>query len=351
MKFRNRALAALLAAALCIPAAGCSGTDKSWAVKDSASTVPIGAYVYSLYNAYSQADGKKTDSSKDLFSQKIENKDAKTWIREKALTSTKQLLLLDKKMKDMSLTLTDAEKKSASDMNSQTWSQYSSTFEKYGVAQSSFEMAYGDAYEKEQAVFNAVYGKNGAKAVSDAELKSYYTKNYTAFSYMLCPLYKTDASGNYAAMTDAEKKQAKAVFDGYVSQIKAGTTTLAKAADAYKLAQKSQNDELYAESVNLATDTNYPDAMKTALKAMQAGEIKTLELTDAQAYVILQKEDVDKTADSKIASADNRESLLLAYKSGDFMTELGKEADAMTDVTVNDKAINSYDPKMFVSAS
>ena len=352
MKFRNRAFAVLLAAALCIPTAGCSGGDKSWAVKTSSSaSVPIGAYVYNLYSAYGQADSKKADSSKDLFSQKIENKDAKTWIREKALTYTKQLLLLDQKMKSMNLTLTDAEKKNASQMNSEVWSQYSSTLEKYGIAQSSFEMAYGTAYAKEQVIFNNIYGPKGSKAVSDAELKTYYTKNYTAFSYITCKLYNTDSSGSYAAMTDAEKKKAKAEFDGYVSQIKSGTMTMEKAASAYQLSQKSSDNQLYSESINLATDTSYPTAMKTALKAMKPGEVKAIELTDAQRYMIVEKEDAGKTAESKISSESSRESLLLAYKSSDFLTELNKEADAMTGVTMNDKAINSYDPKMFVSAS
>jgi hypothetical protein len=349
MKFRNRVLAVLLAAALCIPAAGCSGEDKSWAVKDSASSVPVGAYIYYLYSAYEEAENKKTDSSKDLFSQQIENKDAKTWIREKALTYTKQLLLLDKKMKELNVTLTDEQKKSASDMNTQAWSQYSSAFEKYGIAQSSFEAAYGNTYEKEQAIFDAVYGKKGTKAVSDEELKSYYTKNYTAFSYMACPLYKTDSNGSYSAMTDAEKKEAKKTFDGYVSQIKAGQMTMEKAADAYKLSMNSTTDVLYSESLNLTTDTNYPDAMKTALKSMQAGEVKAIELTDEQVYVILQKNDAGKTADSKISSDNTRESLLVSYKSGDFLMELGKEADAMTGIEVNEKALNSYDPKMFAS--
>ena len=352
MKFRNKAVAALLAVALCIPAAGCSGGDKSWAVKDSTTTVPIGAYIYNLYNAYSQADKKKTDSSKSVLDQKIENKDAKTWIRENALTSTKELLLLDKKMKDMNLTLTDAEKKSASDMNTQIWGSYSSTFEKFGIAQSSFETAYGSAFEKERKIFDATYGKGGKQAVSDADLKSYYTKNYTDFSYIGCILYKQKSDGSYdSALTDAQKKSAKAVLDGYASQIKAGKMTIRQAADAYKTAQKSTTDELYTDSVNLTTDTNYPTAMKTALKGMKAGEVKALELTDQQMYMLLFKSDVNKSADTKISSESNRETLLLSYKSSEFLSALEKEADALTGVTSNDSALNSYDPKMFVSAS
>lgn len=353
MKFLNKAVAAILAAALCIPAAGCSGGDKSWAVKDSSSEpVPIGAYIYNLYSAYGQADKKKADSSKSVLDQKIENKDAKTWIREKALTSTRELLLFNKKMKDMNLTLTAADTKNASDMNSQVWGSYASTLEKYGIAQSSFETAYGMALEKERKIFDATYGKNGKRAVSDTELKEYYTKNYTDFSYMACLLYKKKSDGSVdSVFTDAQKKSAEAVFDGYVSQIKAGKMTVQQAADAYKTAQKSTTDVLQNDSINLATDANYPDAMKTALKSMKTGEVKALELKDAQMYVLLSKGDVVKNADAKISSENSRESLLLSYKFEEFSTAMEKEADAMTGVELNDKALNSYDPKMFVSAS
>lgn len=351
MKFWNKAVAALLAAALCIPAAGCSGTDKSWAVKDASESVPVGAYIFNLYSAYAQADQKKTDSSKDVLSQKIENKDAATWIRAKALTSTRVILLLDQKMKQMNLTLTDAEKKSAADMNSQAWSSVSSSMEKFGVAQSSFELAYGTSFEKERKVFDATYGKGGKQAVSDADLKEYYTKNYTDFSFIACPLYKAKSDGSFdSAFTDAQKKAAESVINNYLTQIKAGKMTIQKAADNYKTVQKSSTDQLHKDSVELASDTNYPAEMKTALKDMKAGEVKAVELKSAQMYVLLSKEDTAKSADSKIATASDRENLLLTAKSSEFLAQLDKEADALT-VSVNDKALNSYDPKMFASAS
>lgn len=349
MKVRNRLLAVLLAAALCIPAAGCSN-DKSWAVKTSDTTVPIGVYIYNLFGAYQQATQKVTNS-KDVLSQKIENKDAKTWIREKALTATKQVIVIDKKMKSMNLTYNDTSKKAADQMNSQVWGQYSSNFEKYGIAQSSFEMAYGTTLQKEHQLFDATYGAKGTKAVSDADLKSYYLKNYADFTYMAMPLFKTDAKGNFsAAFTDAEKKTAKAVFDDYAAQIKAGTMTMKQAGDAYKAKQKSSTDLLHSESINPTTDTNFPATMKTALKSMKVGDVKTVDATDAQMYILMTKDDSTKAVDAKVASADNRENLLLSYKSDEFTAELAKEADALS-VSINDGALNSYDPKMFVSAS
>ncbi|MCI1955407.1 MAG: peptidylprolyl isomerase [Oscillospiraceae bacterium] len=350
MKYWKKIAALVLAAAVCASAAGCSGSDKSWAVKNGTATVPIGSYIYYLYSAYQAADSQKTDSSKSVLDQKIENKDAKTWIREQALTYTKQLLLLDQKMKDRKLTLSAAEQKSMKSMNDSGWSQASAQMEKFGVAQPSFEAAYGGAFYKEKKIFDATYGKGGTKAVSDEELRNYYTKNYVDFAFIACPLYTTNAQGEYVATySAAQKKSAEKPLNDYAAQIKAGKMTVRQAADAYKKVLKSSDDPLHSATVNLATDTTYPAALKTALKSMKNGEVKTLELSDAQSYLLVVKNDVAKGADAKIKSADERESLLTSYKSDEFTTALQKEVDAMSGVTVNDGAINSYDPKMFAS--
>ncbi len=353
MNFLKRALAVSLAAVLCLSAAGCSGADKSWAVKDSSNnSVPIGCYVYSLYSAYSMADSKKPDASKDVLSQKIENKDAKTWIRDKALTSTKLLLFLDQKMKSMKLTLTDADKKMAQQMNSSAWAQASSVMEKYGVAQSSFETVYGTAFMKEKKIFDATYGKSGTKAVPDTELKDYYLKNYSDFSFILCSLYNTDASGNAtSAMTDAQKKKAESVLNDYATQIKAGKLTMRKAADSYKALMKSSSDELHTASANLATETNYPEAMRTTLKGMKTGEVKTLEIGSQGIYLLLSKGDSAKAIETTLKTEDARENLLLNYKSNEFLPALEKDASAAKGISVNDAALNSYDPKMFVASA
>jgi hypothetical protein len=347
MKIRNRLLPVLLAAALCVPAAGCS-VDKSWAIKDSSTTIPIGVYIYNLYSAYEQADSEKADSTKSVLEQKIDNKESKAWIRERALTNTKMTILLDKKIKDMKLTYSEDYQKEASQMNSEIWTNYSSTFEGYGISKSSFELSYGTAAEKMRLIFNAIYGKNGTNPVSDDDLKAYYAKTYTNFSYMVLPLYTTDSDGNYsAAMTDDQKKTAKKVFDEYAEKIKAGTITMEQAGEAYKKAKNSSDELLHDATVNIETDTSFPAELKTAIKAMKAGDVKAVELSQEQAYVLVYKKDSNKAAEAQISKDGGRESLLTDYKWGDFTTQLEKEADALTGITVNDKALNSYDPKMF----
>lgn len=350
MKLSGKITAAALAVLLAASAAGCA--DKSWAAKSDSLTVPIGAYIYNLYAAYAQAQSKAPDQSKAVLGQKIENKDASAWIRAKALTYTKEFFVIDKKMKDLKLSLTADEKKQAGQMTDQAWSSYSSAFQKYGIAKSSFQMAYADNAYKESKVFDAVYGKGGAKAVPDADLKSYYAKTYTNFSYLRYPLYTTNADGSMkAAFSAADKKKAEGVLDGYAAQMKAGKMTPQQAGDALKKVLKSSSDQLNSTVADLATDTSMPQTLVKALKAMKTGEIKTVEVKDDNAYYLLVKNDIQKDADEKLKDDSGRKQILSAYKWQEFSDGLAKEADALSGVTLNDAAISSYDPSMFADTS
>lgn len=351
MNIIKRAAAAAMAVILAAGTAACS-TDKSWAAKNSSLTVPIGSYIYNLYRAYATASDKAQDKTKPILDQKIEGKDATSWIRGKALTYTKSMFVVDNKMKDMNLKLTDTENTNVKSATDTMWSQYQTALEKFGIAKSSFNLASSEYSAKRDKVFNAIYGKGGSKAVSDADLKSFFQDRYTDFSYIVRPLYSTDTNGNFkAALSDADKKKATQEFDGYADKIKAGSMTLDQANDAFKKSSGGTSSTVNNETIDFSTDTTYPDAMKTAIKAMKAGECKTLELKDLYLYVLVVKNDIAKKTDEKLKTDDGRKSILSDYKGTEFDAEISKEADALKDVTVNDAAINSYNPSMFVTAA
>ena len=344
MKTRKRTAAALLALLLAATTAACSG-DKSWAAKDDGLTVPIGAYIYELYSAYGSATSAVPDSSKPVLGQKIDGKDAETWIRGKALDDMKSIFVIDRKMKELGLSLTADETKSIQSTADSGWQQAQSTLEKYGIAKSSFQIAYADYYTKYGKVFDAVYGKGGSKEVSDADLKSYFEKNYTDFSYLILPLYKTDSSGNTTDLSDADKKKAEKEFDDYAAKIKSGEMTMRQAADAYKASSKATDDPLQSGTVALGTDTSYPDSMKKLIEPLKNGEVKTGELTGYYTYILVQKNDVTKKTDDQLKN--NRKGILSEMKGKEFSDGIDKEAGSLTGLTLNDKALNSYNPSMF----
>ena len=346
MKIMKRTAAALIALLIAASAAGCSGGDKSWAAKDDSLTLPIGAYIYNLYGAYASAVSEVPDSSKAVLEQKIDDKDAETWIKDKALNNLKSIFVIDNKMKELGLTLTDDETQTIESATASGWQQMQSTLEKYGIAQSSFQLTYADYYTKYSKVFNAVYGEGGSEEVSDAELKNFFETNYTDFSYMVLPLYSTDSSsGSTAEMTDDEKKTAEKEFDDYAAKIKSGEMTMEQAADAYKTSSGSTDEVLQNATMDLSTDTNYVDSFKDLIEPLKTGEVATGELTEYYVYIIVQKNDITKKTDDEMTSS--RASILSEMKGQEFSDEVEKEAGELTGVTFNDAAINSYDPSMF----
>lgn len=350
MHMIKRITAAAMAVILAAGTAACS-TDKSWAAKDSSLTLPIGSYIYNLYRAYAAGSDKVSDKTKPILDQKIEGKDATSWIREKALTYTKTIFVIDNKMKAMNLKLTDAENANIKSSTDTLWSQYQTALEKFGIAKSSFSIAASEYAAKRERVFTAIYGKGGTKAVSDADLKTFFEGHYTDFSYIARPLYTTDTNGNFkAAFSDADKKKATQEFDGYADKIKAGTMTIDQANYAFKKSSGNTNSNVNKETIDFSTDATYPDSMKTAVKEMKPGECKTLELKDLYLYVVIVKNDIAKMTDEKLKTDDGRKSILSDFKGAEFDDAISKEADALKDISVNDAAINSYNPSMFVTA-
>lgn len=347
MKIIKKTAAALMALLLAVTTAACSG-DKSWAAKDDSLTVPIGSYIYELYSAYGSAASSVPDSAKPVLEQKIDGKDAESWIRDKALENVKSIFVINRKMKELGLTLTQEETKSVENTADSGWQQAQPTLEKYGIAKSSFQLAYAEYYTKYSKVFSSLYGKGGKKEVSDADLKNYFEKNYTDFSYMLLPLYKTDANGGTKPMTAEEKKAAQKEFDGYAAKIKSGEMTLRQAADAYKKSSKAAEDPLRSDTAQLTSGSGYPDALRKMIEPLKVGEVKTGELQGLYAYVLVQKNDITKKSDDQLKNG--RGGILSAMKGKEFESAVAKEAGALTGVTLNDNAINSYKPSMFADA-
>ncbi|NLJ30064.1 MAG: hypothetical protein GX424_00395 [Clostridiales bacterium] len=348
MKRLKKIAAVLLAAAIAVGTAACS-TDKSWAVKNSTETVPVGVYIYNLYNAYQSAQSKVSDSSKPVLEQKVENESAETWIKSQALEYTKMVLLLDDKMKELKLSLTSDETKTVSSNTESGWSSVGTSLEKYGIAKTSYETANTAFSQKYQKVFLAIYGKNGTKAVSDAALKTYFEKNFSDFTFVVRTLYKQDSSGNYAALSDAEAKAAKKEFDGYAEEVRTGKKTMQQVADAYKTSSKQTEDQLGSATTNLNTSTSYPDDMVTTIQKMKNGEVKAVEISSMY-YVIIQKNDIAKKTSSQLSSEDGRNAVLAQMKEEEYSTAMEKEAKAYS-ATVNQAVIDSYSPSMFVTTT
>ena len=344
MKTWKKCLAAVLSLVMMVSATACSGTDKSWAVKSENLTVPIGAYIYNLYSAYQQAYYMVEDATQPVLEQTVEDQDAATWMKDFALRQTKSILVIDDMMRDMGLSLTEDELQQVSDQTDSFWGSISTAMTEYGVAKSSFNLAYADYYTKFTKVFDATYGPGGTEEVSDEDVKDYYLTNYKAFSYVMAPIIDMTTG---ASLSDDELSQLDTEFKGYASQINDGSMTIQDAADAYKASSGDDTVQVYTDAADFSGETaSYPLEFGTELDTLENGKASVIDVQGLY-KVLLVKDDINATADERISDETSRTSILQTMKQEEFQAKIDDAADSYN-ATVNQSAIDSYQPDMFV---
>ena len=178
----------------------CSG-DVSWAAKKGDVTVAPGVYIFSIFNAYSSAayqDG--IDLSKSILSSRLTARTPTSGYLGCA-NSIKRIFLINDKMNELGLTMTDEELETADKAGDSVWSTYSSLFSSHGISRDSFDLLYGEIPAKNRKIFKALYGKGGSKEVSEADLKKYIEENYTDFSMIGASTYKTNSDSSTSSGT------------------------------------------------------------------------------------------------------------------------------------------------------
>lgn len=354
MKSIVKKLAAGVTACLCLVSAltGCYSEDKAWSAKRGDDTAAIGVYIYYLSSAYSEALGKVEDASKPVFDQEIDGKDGTQWVKDRAKESIQLMYYVDQRFEDLGLSLSDDDQSQISSLTSNVWSYSSSQMNQYGIAKTSLEKAYSEFIVKYQKVFQAMYGKGGEKEVSDDDIRTFYEDTYTDFEYFTCSYTKTDEDGNSEDMTDDEKAEAKTKFEAYATKVQDGDLTMEKAAEEYQKSIDSDTSTYQSQTVDLETNGSYyPDEFVEKLKSMKEGEVAYVDLPDSNKFYVIQKNSISKKCDEVLADDSQRLNVIATMKNEEYSNDMEEAAKKLDDITFNDSAINSYDPKMFYSDS
>ena len=385
MKPFFKVVAALMAVILVASAAGCVPVSltKDWAYKYSDKTLSkeyaVGMYIYSLYQAYGEAKTyaekvkgyKENEPFTDLkiTDDKGKKAVAKDWIKNKAEETMLGIVALDYLCKKNGVKVDKAALKSARATAKDSWEMgpYASygyyqpikdQVEKYGVSLESFTYIAGDSGVKQEALFNKLYSKGGSQEVSDKELTDFFLKNYVDYSYIPVHLYKssTDASGNNKSEKfKADKiKKIKKELEKLANDISSGKATFEEAAKKCEkdYATASADEVKGTVSTKEELESNNADIAK-AIDKMSNGKAKLVvvgENGDSPTAYIAVKNDINKDIDSYIKSDTNRASVLQKMKSEDLkelLTKTGKDLKKSKSLTVNEGAINKYQPEMF----
>ncbi len=355
-------------------AAGCTpvSLNKEWSYKTSDEELAIGVYIYSLKNAYSQAEtyAKKLDdydSSKDSWlDMEITDDDgnkqvAREWIKDKAKETCLSYLVVDEQLKKEGVEIDKDMIASADEAAETNWnvgpyasygyiSPMSEQYEPYGVSLESFAYCSNEYGIKYQALFDKLYEKGGSKEVSDDELTEYFTENYTDYKYLPVNLYSstTDEAGQQSnvALSDKEIKKIKEELDKYAKDINNGKK-FDDVKEAYMKANNVTNDPT-TSNVEVLDDSSIGDELKEAIGKLKTKKAATIKVGsgDSAIYYLVFKGDINNSVDEYIKNEDNRANVLASMKSDEFADYIKELSDKLK-YEENTSVINKYDPKMF----
>jgi len=347
--FLTKVSAAALAAATILCCTSCS--DTSWVVSAGEDTVSAGIYLGYLVDAYYSAATMATDTSADLFDQKIENMDADDYIRSAAMQSCKKHIAINRLFDEYKLSFTDEEAEDLQASVDSIWGNISSIYEENGCGKTSFTKIM-EIEDKHQKIFEYYYSEDGKETVTEKERKEFFSKNYAKFKFINVS-YSSHFSGvsSSSDASEAQKAELKEIAENYVTRLNNGEDIDALIAEeeaagsketehTHKDSEEKEEVEEVAASFLQKDTSDDPDEFNKAVFEAKLNTPTMIENTTYGYYVLVRYE---TDADSEDYS-ERESSVLSAMKSEDF-EEIVKKASDEIKVTENSSAIKRYKPQ------
>lgn len=309
MRNVTKLLCVVLALVVALSAASCSLTKQS-SYKDDEIDLPVGVYIYYLYQAYNEAQNYaqqsdkynsttgKYDGKKSFLKMEITDSDKNTavaedWIIDKATEDLKNAIAIKYEFAQVGATMDelgpnntqydlykalypdyyesllgeDAEQKYSGKL-----SETAKEFETYGIGFESWLFVTMLPIMKE-ATFHAEYAEDGPNAVTKDDVTKYFTENYSSFVTLSANLYTSETEEGSdtptdVAMSDKDIKKYEDAFKSYAKEVSDG-----KAMDDVVA---EYNEEFGAEATSVPNvqkiDKDTDDELNKAVLSLKEGE-------------------------------------------------------------------------------
>ena len=96
-----------------------------------------------------------------------------------------QYFYIQNEMKRLGLEMTDEDYSTCLQTTESYWNYFGTSFEKFGIAKTSFDIAYSQYNRMYLKVFNALYGEGGENEVPESELRQHIEDDYYDYEYSL----------------------------------------------------------------------------------------------------------------------------------------------------------------------
>ncbi len=344
---------------LCIFLISCTACgDTSWALKSDTETLSTGVYVYYLMEAYQKATDtllEKGISTTDLKNETIEDKNAVTWTKDRAVNSCKTLLTIDKMFSDMNLSLTEEENKKVEETTDSIWESSGEIYEKnFGINKDAVNQAYSLFNAKKDKVFKAIYGKDGTNAVSDDELTEYYKNNYISLKFYSKMPFENDSeeseneenTNTQEGTLDTDENIQKQ-FSGYVEAINSGAQTIQQINDTIKSTDHIDDgiEPLEDQLINPKSN-DLPKEIVDAVSGLEPEKSTYVKYNDIYLFLYRNPSTNETIELPDLSNEIDRDKILLEYKNDEFNNKIEDTKQNMN-IKINTNAINQFDVAMF----
>ncbi len=373
--------ATLLALMMVLYLSACSvvpaSLNKEYSYRADSLEYSSGLYIFCLYSAYQQAYSTISESLGDKFDAEASILDlsstfdetdkvyiCKDWIKSEADKICRNLLALDLEIEKYSIELDSEIVESARNQAKDDWflgpyyeysidysTAYKNMLEPYGISFDSYFLASTNLTSvKQSALFNYFYNKGGSKEVPDSEVKSYFEKEYTSYSYFTVDYFASerDESGTTTAVPYSEDKSKTLTktLEGYCAEIDGGSSF----EDIVKqyMAAEELKDDPSVTNTELLSSTTLPDEVAEGLKSLSEGSAKVVftGTESSQVAYVIYKAPI-KDATEEYLKVDTNYTQILTKLKGDEFVEYLMELTDKVECEVNTDYIDRCDPKMF----
>lgn len=383
MRNFKKLLCVMLALVVALSAASCS-FSKQYAYQKDDIELPIGVYIYYLYQAYTEAqnyaqqldsydsttgryNGKKSFLKLEITDGDDNTAVAEDWIKDKAKEYLQDAIAASYEFNKVGATVDELGPKNMySEINpyavynyqtgqldyslDKTLADVAASYEDYGIGFDAWLFCTATLSQMKEASFEKEYGEDGVTPVSKDEITDYFTKNYTSYSTLSANLYTTETaeddseSTTDVALSEDEVKKYEDAFKAYAEELKAGTSM----DDVVAEYNEAFGAEATASPNVTKIDKDTEDELNKAILELKEGEASYKIIGDDEntrvIYLIYKAPIKDSVAE--YVDDDSKRSNLLHEIKDDAFEEL-------LDKVIEEKgcepssACNGYKPSMF----
>lgn len=271
----KRIFALLITGALVFGLTGCLGNAYEDVAVIDGTKISSGLYLMAQYNAYNEAKYKEgVDPEKNLWSQKVEGKNAVDWVRQRTEEILRRFVYVRRMCREKGITIDETSQQNLDQLN-QYWPYLEDMYKQNGIAQTTaYRLMSTD--ELSRQLFEAMYAEGGELAVPDSELKTEYGEKFAHLQIISVPL-------NSSVDGEDVRDEVLAAVDGLLEQLRGGKTMEEIAgkdlAKVYEILQRPYDPETGADSIfdshiayQPANYDTYSEEFLASLKEQKVGD-------------------------------------------------------------------------------